>query len=221
MVTRGCDHKLGESFLMSKNKITRLASGLLTAVALVSTFTVGVSNAAFANSKSLPEGTVVFYSLESQDSYYGTPILDRSSATAPRVQTRLNPVTIGLCNSGFGEVVVSSFTSKFDGAVKLKCGDSAAGYVHIRTNHRSQWQAQMGGPGLWDDYMVWASAQALSAPSLANTQAGNKRCYTTPIEVFQVINGAQTYWKTIRPSVVVSMNNKIVITSIPSTVSTC
>lgn len=206
---------------MSKNQITRLASSLLTAVVLLSTFTVGVSNAAYANSSSLPEGTVVFYSVESQESYYGTPILDRSSATAPRIQTRLNPVTIGLCNSGFGDVVVSSFASKFDGAVKLKCGNSASGYVHIRANHQPQWQAQMGGTGLWDDYMVWASAQVLTAPSLANTQAGNKRCYTTAIEVFQVINGAHVYWKTIRPSVVVSMNNKIVVTSIPSTVSTC
>jgi hypothetical protein len=164
----------------------------------------------------------VFYSPESQALYYGDPILDRSTATAPQIQTRLNPLTIGLCNAGFGEVVVSSFSTKFDGAVNLKCGDSVSGYVHIRANHQPQWQAQMGGStGLWDDYMVWASGQALAYPVLGNTQPGNKRCYTTPIDVFKVVNGVNTYWKTINPSVVVSINNKIVITSIPSTTSTC
>ena len=205
----------------TSNSRKRRVSGLLLSACLLGSTTFGSTNIAFANSSSLPDGTVVFYAVESQESYYGDPILDRSTATAPLIQTRLNPITIGLCNTGFGDVVVSSFTSKFDGALKLKCGDSASGYVHIRSRHQPEWEAQKPGSGLWDDYMVWASAQALTSPVLANTQIGNKRCYTTPIDLFQVVNGQQVYWKTLNPTVVVSMNNKILITSIPSTTSTC
>ena len=203
------------------NRSNKSAIGILISVGLLVTLSFNFPIAAHADTISLPGGTVIFFSPESQESYHGEPILDRATATLPSIQTRLNPATIGLCNTGFGDIVVSSFTSKFDGAINLKCGDSASGYIHIRANHQPQWQAQMTGPGLWDDYMVWASRQALSAPLVALTQSGNKRCYTTPIRLYQVVNGVSSYWKTINPSVVVSMNNKILITSIPSTTSTC
>lgn len=79
----------------------------------------------------------------------------------------------------------------------------------------------MPGPGLWDDFMLWTSRNALASPSRTSTRPGNKRCYSTPIELYRTVNGKPRYWKTINPSVFVSRNNRIVITSIPSTTSRC
>lgn len=80
---------------------------------------------------------------------------------------------------------------------------------------------QMGGPGLWDDYMVWATTNALASPSMVKPQPGNKNCYTTPISVYRTVDGKPKFWKVFNPSVVVSVNNKKVITSIPTTTTNC
>lgn len=174
-----------------------------------------------------PDGTVMLYSAATDKWYAGAPILDPTitgGPAAPRkdlVQPNLNPGTIAACNAGLGETVVASMTSLSDGTVNLRCGDSASGYVHIRSRHATSWANQMGGPGLWDDYMVWATTNALASPSMVKPQPGNKNCYTTPISVYRTVDGKPKFWKVFNPSVVVSVNNKKVITSIPTTTTNC
>jgi hypothetical protein len=58
----------------------------------------------------------------------------------------LDPITIGACNAGFGDVSVASWETGI-GHVDLFCGDGKSGYVHIRTEHQSQWQTVVDGAG--------------------------------------------------------------------------
>jgi len=133
----------------------------------------------------------------------------------------LAPGTIALCNAGFGDTVVQSMNSSRDGTVRMKCGDSRSGYVHIRLNHEDDWTAAMVAPGVWDDFMMFATVNAVEAPSRTVTKPGSKRCYTTPIKLYRWVNGNRVFVKTINPTVLISTNNKIVITSIPTTASSC
>ena len=137
------------------------------------------------------------------------------------VQPMLAPGTIALCNAGFGNVVIQSMQSTRDGKVELRCGDANSGYVHIRAGKQKAWTNAMVGPDLWDDFMVFATVNAVEAPASTATQPGNKRCYTTPIKLYRIVNGKQQYVKTFNPTVIVSINNKIIITSIPSTSPSC
>lgn len=80
----------------------------------------------------------------------------------------------------------------------------------------------MTGPGLWDDFMVYASREAMKAPS--STKANrekNTRCYKTPIKLYRIVNGKPQYVKTRYPRVAVSMNNKVVVTSYPTSTPSC
>lgn len=129
-----------------------------------------------------------------------SPAPSDSGLLSPEVSPMLAPGTIALCNAGFGETVVETMNSARDGTVRMKCGDSRSGYVHIRLNHESSWTNAMVGPGVWDDFMMFATVNAVEAPSRTVTKPGSKRCYTTPI---------------------ISTNNKIVITSIPTSTSSC
>jgi hypothetical protein len=135
--------------------------------------------------------------------------------------SRLNGLVIGLCNAGASGLAVSWFSSSMDGLVDLKCGTSSEGYIHIRNRHQTSWELQKGSGMLWDDYMVWATAMALSAPSVAVSKPDSKRCYTTPIQVFRYNSGVLQLVKIIYPTVIVSINNKVVITSYPSNKSNC
>lgn len=151
-----------------------------------------------------------------------------TSSTAPNItdpsassvaHPNLDPGTIGLCNAGFGDVSVQNFQAKNLGKIDLFCGDSASGYVHIRTRHQSDWQTvinQAGGGALWDDFMVYAVNGSVSAPSpnYPVNIGNNKWCYTTPI---QIKNTQGVVTKTLHPTVIVSVNNKKVITAFPTT----
>jgi hypothetical protein len=189
--------------------------------AIASVMVLGIPGRAYSAVSTAPDGTVVMYSATTGEWYAGDPIIDRSSDTSPRIQTRLNPLVIGLCNAGVADLVVATMNSSADGAVDLKCGTSAEGYVHIRARHQTAWENQKGSGGLWDDFMVWATTNALAAPSLVINLAGSKRCYTTPLVVFKYVNGAPQYVKTFNPTIIVSSNNKKVITSIPTNTPSC
>lgn len=135
---------------------------------------------------------------------------------------RLNPITIGLCNAGFGDKKVEKFASKHDEEIVLYCGDSKSGYVHIREQHEEDWEKQKGGEeGHWDDYMVFVTRSALESPSYSAGKPNDKRCYTTPIEVYEVIDGNPVKQKTFNPTVMISVNNKKVITSYPTNNHRC
>lgn len=131
----------------------------------------------------------------------------------------LNPVTIAACNVGLGETVINTYQSRNYGAIDLKCGDSNSGYVHIRERHQNDWQQVVniaGGGGNWDDLMEFITGQSISAPSPGYPiNIGNgKACYTTPALIY---SSSGVVVRTLAPTVVVSTNNKKVITSIPTT----
>lgn len=135
----------------------------------------------------------------------------------------LNPVTIGQCNMGQSDVTVADMPSTKDGLVALKCGNDKVGYVHIRKNHEKDWQSILNRypiGGTWDDYMLFATKNSLQAPdpSLGMPQVipGDKRCYSSPV---QIKNPDGVVMETIHPSVIVSMNNRVVITSFPTSSS--
>lgn len=138
----------------------------------------------------------------------------------PTMSIQLNPGTIAACNIGLGETVIEKFATRYSGTISLKCGNSSAGYVHIRTNHQSQWKT-VTPSGNWDDFMVYATRQVVSKPSMSRMQTSTKRCYVAPIEIWRTVNGKPTYWKTTYPRVAVSQNNKLVITSFPTGRNQC
>lgn len=129
---------------------------------------------------------------------------------------------MSLCNAGFGDKKVKTFKSKHDEEITLYCGDSNSGYIHIRERHEADWENQKGGfEGYWDDYMVFATQASLESPGYSAERPNQKRCYTTPIEVYEVVDGVPVKKKTIDPTIMVSMNNKKVITSYPTTNHRC
>ncbi len=200
--------------------ITHNARLPLWASLICMTLSVGVPSPALAECKDSAEGTIVLYS-EASGTWYGWPTTVKAADSSMISSSRLNPLVIGLCNAGVIGLSVSTFPSTVDGQVDLKCGTSAEGYVHIRNRHQTSWEIQKLGGFFWDDDMVWATSRALIAPASVINRPDSKRCYTTPIQVFRHVNGTIQLVKTINPTVIVSTNNKIVITSIPTTKSSC
>ncbi len=143
-------------------------------------------------------------------------------ATAFRVDRdspNLNPWTIAACNAGFGETVVSTYASRTSGNIDLKCGDSASGYIHIRERHENDWRQVVniaGGGGNWDDLMDFVTKQSVEAPlpGYPRDIGSGKLCFTTPA---LIVDSAGNVVRTLAPTVIVSNNNKKVITSIPTT----
>ncbi|MDH6277358.1 hypothetical protein M2118_000309 [Aurantimicrobium minutum] len=130
-----------------------------------------------------------------------------------------NPAVIAACNMGLGDTVVAAYTTSAFGQIKLLCGDSASGYVHIRTGHAGQWQQiidAVGEGGDWDDLMNFAVKQSLAAPAPGYPQnlGSGKYCYTTPISVY---NSRGQLVKNLNPTIVISANNQKVITAFPTT----
>lgn len=133
--------------------------------------------------------------------------------------TDLDPGTIALCNAGFGDVSVKSYDVPVLDHIDMLCGDDASGYVHIRKNHENDWQTlvdKYGGGTNWDDFMEYALAQSVTAPSdgYPIDIGGDKYCYTTPIEIFDRDGNPLA---TINPTIIVSANNKKIITAVPTT----
>jgi hypothetical protein len=134
----------------------------------------------------------------------------------------LDPGTIGLCNAGFGDVSVASWETGI-GHVDLFCGDDRSGYVHIRTDHQSQWQTVVDGAGggaYWDDFMVFATGSIVTAPApgFPKDVGDGKLCYSAPITIK---NAEGNVVDTYNPTVLVSANNKRIITSYPTRVDRC
>ena len=100
------------------------------------------------------------------------------------------------------------------GRIKLECGiDDKYGYRHISHRHQVDWikkMQPMRGDG--DDFMDFATRQSLAAPSKSTDQGGGKLCYTTLVQVRDT-NGK--ILKTFYPRIIVSKNNRTVVTSFP------
>ena len=124
--------------------------------------------------------------------------------------------------AGSSAAVVEAMGSKYDGTVRLLCGSATVGLNHILKNHPlSQWRGQMGGDGSVTAWIRYLIRNSLAAPAKKAPLVSNKRCYSTPVHVYRMVNGRPSWWKTINPSVYVSSNNKIVVTAIPTTSSRC
>lgn len=104
------------------------------------------------------------------------------------------------CKWAGANFTVKSYSSTRDRTVKMKCGNSRAGFKHIQSGHQSDWTNKMGGPGNWSNFMIWATGQSLKAPSRTSTQSGNKRCYTTPIEIYKKGKKVSTFYAEAHPS---------------------
>lgn len=155
-----------------------------------------------------------------------TPLLSKSQVSSKseytvngeRVPT-LNPVVIGLCNAGFGETVIDKFPSKHDGEIALKCGDEKNGYVHIKSRHEGSWTGRMGQiAGPWDDFMLFSVKQVVAEPAAWLMVDPTSRCYTAPI---QIRNGEGEVVVEFNPTVIVSSNNKKIVTAYPTTRHEC
>lgn len=115
--------------------------------------------------------------------------------------------------------VLEKMASKHDGTISYKCGSAqTSGLLHILNSHpASQWRSTMGGEGSVTEWIEYLVRGALKAPSEATVQPGNKRCYSTPTQVYKIVNGRPVYQRTIHASIIVSRNNKLVVTAIPTT----
>lgn len=181
------------------------------------------------DAQDLAEGTLILKS--SGDSPYVVPEIDNTGLLTPTKEDKkvVRTFTIGdtalnaLCAlPGATNRVIDKYPSKKHGTISFHCGNTSFGYKHIKARHpEAQWRAQMGGSGSWTAYMRYLQRSALKSPNIVRNQPGEKACYSTPVKVYRVVNGSPRYWKTINPSVVISKNNKKIITSIPSTRSTC
>jgi hypothetical protein len=123
------------------------------------------------------------------------------------------PGTIALCNAGFGDVSVESWDNAH-GHINLNCGDDKSGYVHIRTDHQADWQGVIDKypiGGSWDDSMSFATGEALLHGSVFSAGSG-KLCYSAPWQIKH--NG--TVVATYHPTIIISGNRNIVITSYPT-----
>ena len=120
---------------------------------------------------------------------------------------------------------VSNYNASGLGKIDLLCGDSKSGYVHIRSGHQGDWQKiidKWNLPGNWDDLMEFATRDALEHPSSGypTDVGGGKYCYTSVGRIKKADGTGPTLY-TYHPSVIVSTNNKKVITSIPTTTTNC
>lgn len=135
----------------------------------------------------------------------------------------LDAGTIGLCNIGLGDVSVQSWDDTAIGHVDLFCGDDASGYIHIRDGdgtpddpgHEADWQTLVDsfGGGDWDDFMVYATGEAITQDRAPDDHGNDKLCFTAPIEIYKTDG---TYIGTWNPTIIVSANNRRVITSYPT-----
>lgn len=112
--------------------------------------------------------------------------------------------------------VITSWGSKYNGKIALECGVAKTdGYNHIKSRHEKEWSGlikRFGGGSSWDDFMAYVSKSSLSSPYAIYGHGFGKTCYTTPVNMVNHRNGDKV---TLRPTVVISSNNKKVITSFP------
>lgn len=113
------------------------------------------------------------------------------------------------------------------GKTSLKCGNSSYGFKHIQQRHAAQWISRYAklGPtnGLdWSDILDFALTTTLDAPYIANPirpGSANKTCFAGIVEA-RSYPGNKLLFR-YEPTVVVSQNNRHIITAIPSTKEEC
>jgi hypothetical protein len=137
----------------------------------------------------------------------------------------LNPVQWFECETlNDPNYEIKSYTVKPGGgyassSVKMFCGNSSSGYLHI-SQHAGEWQSRVsaaGGGTNWDDLMDYGTTQALAHPTRSINQGSQKTCDQTLVTI-QKANGSSF---SFYAAVVISQNNKLIITSFPPSTSYC
>ncbi|SCB99250.1 hypothetical protein GA0061084_1052 [Arthrobacter sp. NIO-1057] len=152
------------------------------------------------------------------------PINGDSSVATPALLGPMDSINCNISHNSNWNITsysARSFSSFGGGKINLKCGNTAAGYVHIKQRHASEWAkriASVGGLGRWDDFMSYATKSALNNPSLIRHAGAGKLCYSTPIVL---TNSSRTKKVTFSPTVVVSQTTKTLITSYPTGAPNC
>lgn len=112
---------------------------------------------------------------------------------------------------------------------RIQCGyhdsttDTGFGWHHIQARHQGEWQGRIdqidGAGGAWDDLMAFATKNAIEWP-LVDVPRGsnNTRCVSAPTMMYDA-DGDYVY--TFNPSAVFATDSDRVITSIPSSSSSC
>ena len=104
-------------------------------------------------------------------------------------------------------------------SVNFFCGDSSSGYLHV-SQHAGEWQTRVntaGGGTNWDDLMDYGTSQALAHPTRSVNQGAQKSCFETPVTIVKANGSSFTFYTTV----VISQNNKRVITSFPPSSPSC
>ena len=152
-------------------------------------------------------------------------LLASAARTAVGVSPALSPSNHLQCMVyGKSNHQIKKFSVKrngsFSGKVKLLCGSSKAGYRHINSKHSKQWVDVVtwdgrGRASEWDSLMMQATAATLSHPDGIYSEKGSKLCYGAKITSWRKKNGKVVKQKTWNTAVVVSKNNKTVVTAYP------
>lgn len=144
----------------------------------------------------------------------GTGFVPAPGTIQPRLLTPFDWLSCNNPNDPWH--VISNWPAKYQGNITLQCGRSAStGYNHISLRHKSEWQNlinRFGGGSSWDDFMAYVTKAALNSPSAIYGAGFQKICYTTPINMINHNNGDKV---TLSPTIIISSNNKTVITSYP------
>lgn len=135
----------------------------------------------------------------------------------------LDPVDLTACNvlNQAGHEIrriddVKYYSSFTGGSISLTCGNADYGYRHIRDRHEAQWRDRLAQAGdmssRWDDFMFWTALQALLSPDRITDQGSGKLCYTTSVIL---VNADMIPVVEFDPTIVISSNNRHVITAFP------
>lgn len=144
----------------------------------------------------------------------GIDFVPKHGTNQPRL---LNPFDwLSCCSPNAPFRVITTWSSKYQGNDALQCGKATTnGYNHISDQHKNNWQDlinRFDDGSSWDDIMAYVTQPALSSPSAIYGAGFEKICNTTPINMINHNNGDKA---TLSPTILISSNNKIVITSYP------
>lgn len=146
----------------------------------------------------------------------------------------LNPVQWANCQAGNSSYKLRYFHYRgMDDWYKayLTCGTAKTGYIHIKNEHQAQWQKVWNNAVAkgwkpkdysmksWDDLMWMSLNGAMSSFDMRYSTVTNKVCGNVKFDLVSTKTGKIVY--SFRTEGVASMNNKIAITSYPSSRTTC
>lgn len=159
-------------------------------------------------------------------------VIESSKTTQAGIGARSLPIVDHLqCAANNANWVIkqyqAAYSGGFQGQVDLKCGDDNSGYKHINQRHSGQWVERTTWHGAapssdWDLWLLTYIDVTLRYPSKVISQAGQKSCYEAPFtQQWKNSKGQVLDSRTWYVVVIISQNNRKIITSYPPTNSYC